>query len=74
MTAINKQRLPLISSGRASSFKMDIKADEAVMEAVAEQYHQTHEGVNCRPGNKRKRRMDIDEWFSSNNGKTYKYS
>lgn len=63
MTAINKQWLPLISSGRASSLKMDIKADEAVMEAVAEQYHQTHGGVNCRPV-KKKRPMDINLLFS----------
>lgn len=63
MTAINKQWLPLISSGRASSLKMDIKADEAVMEDEAEQYHQTHGGVNCRPV-KKKRPMDINLLFS----------
>lgn len=66
MTAINKQWLPLISSGRASSLKMDIKADEAVMEAVAEQYHQAHGGVSRRPvKNKKKNRlMDINLLFS----------
>lgn len=58
MTTINKQWLQLISSGRASSLKMDIKADEAVMEVVGEQYHQTHQEVSSRSVHKR-RLVDI---------------